>query len=319
MMLNLPLGSPQVNRYVNLRLLCPVVFYGLWLIGLFWGISVLAQEPTVPAHPRATLEVEESSGESTSAFVFIVAPVDRIRRDVVSEGMVRGTGFANSRTYEMPEDLDRIEVMDWFRNQLQVRDTDLVFECEGRECGRATIWASEIFDQRLLATANQRQSYLAGSLEQDGQTTLVSVYVIERGTGTIYAHVTEIQPDKPVNLTTGQDIEEILLRDGVTVLEDVEFNQTGTLTASAVESLTQMAKSDLQTFIDETIYVVCHIYGDLTADDLLEESTQRAQTVADVLTEAGLTLVAFGVGPLSPDDENTSRIELVIPSLLPRE
>ena len=87
-----------------------------------------------------------------------------------------------------------------------------------------------------------------------------------------------------------------------------------------LEQLGLLAES-LTSFVGQQIYVVCHVYGSLGVDVLLERSKVCAELAAERIAEAsGVTTVPFGVGPMVPTRQATqSRIELVVPSRLRSE
>lgn len=281
--------------------------------------SLLAFEQVIPAHPRASLDINEVS-EQDEPVNFILSSAQRIRREVAFERVIKVFGPVSSNTYQMPSDLKRSDVTDWFKQQIATLGGRIEFECEQRDCGRATIWATDIFRERVLSASDINQNYLAISIDKDEIQHLVMIYVVERGNRRVYAHVVEIIPSERVTFDTPVDVSSALLRYGTVRIPNVVPDSQGALSAEALSELENLAQNELQEFSSDEIYVVCHVNGPYRTEELLEYSEDCAAKVEAIFEEEGLNVVPFGTGPLSPIERTAvSRIELVIPRLLRRE
>ena len=288
------------------------------LVGLF-SLSLHASEQVIPAHPRAELEINEVS-EDDEPINFILSSVQRIRNEVTFERAIKVFGSVSSNTYRMPSDLKRLDTSDWFKQQITSLGGEIEFECEQRDCGRATIWASDIFGERVLSASDVNQNYLAVALEKDDVQHLLMIYVVERSNRRVYAHVVEILPSERVAFDAPVDVSSELLRRGTVTLPDVVPDSQGTISTEDLESLKTLAETELQEFADEEIYVVCHVNGPYATEELLEYSRGCAEQIQEVFEDQGLNVVPFGTGPLSPIEQTpVSRVELVIPRLLKQE
>ncbi|MCY3884928.1 MAG: DUF4892 domain-containing protein [Gammaproteobacteria bacterium] len=289
------------------------------LVMLFTAEGLLAEGLLLEAAPRSSV-VGTYSSEVVGPYDFIVAPVDRIRRDVSYERVIRVDGRVQYETYEISGDMSRNDAMDWYRKALTSAGGDVVFECEGRDCGRASIWGSSIFRQRVLSAVDSKQQYLAGALATENQTELFSIYVVERGNRRVYAHVVQVSVDGEVDLGTNQDFAETLARHGQISVEGVVPDRNGILSQKALDELKRLA-NDLKSFTED-IYVVCHVYGSRSPDLLLEQSKSCAESAAEAMGyDTGIEVIPFGAGPLAPLQGGIpqSRVEVVIPALLRRE
>ena len=281
--------------------------------------SLYGTEQVIPAHPRASLEIQETS-EQEEPTNFILSSVQRIRHEVTFERTIKVFGIVSSNTYQMPADLRRSDVVDWFKQQITPLDGDIKFECEERDCGRATIWASNIFKERVLTTSDINQQYLAVVLNRDDIQHLVMIYVVERNNRRVYAHVVDIVPNERITIDAPIDVSSELSRYGIARIPNVVPDSEGSITSEGLEELQKLAQNELQEFTDDEIYVVCHVNGPQSAEELLELSKICAEQVIEIFEESGLNVVPFGMGPLSPIERTAvSRIELVIPRLLRRE
>lgn len=288
------------------------------LVGLF-SLSLHASEQVIPAHPRAELEINAVS-EDDEPINFILSSAQRIRNEVTFERAIKVFGSVSSNTYRMPSDLKRSDTTDWFKQQITSLGGEIEFECEQRDCGRATIWASDIFGERVLSASDVNQNYLAVALEKDDVQHLLMIYVVERSNRRVYAHVVEILPNERVAFDAEVDVSSELLRRGTVTLPDVVPDSQGAISTEDLESLRTLAETELQEFADEEIYVVCHVNGPYATEELIEYSRGCAEQIQEVFEDQGLNVVPFGTGPLSPIEQTpVSRVELVIPRLLKQE
>ena len=305
-----------MNSITNTR---AVVFGTICTLLWMTGSSLVASEQVIPAHPRASLDINEVS-EQDEPLNFILSSAQRIRREVTFERVIKVFGPVSSHTYQMPSDLKRSNVTEWFKQQIASLGGRIEFECEQRDCGRATIWATDIFRERVLSASDVNQNYLAVSIDKDDVQHLVMIYIVERGNRRVYAHVVEIIPNERVAIDTPVDVSSELLRYGTVRIPNVVPDSQGALSAEALAELENLAKNELQEFSSDEIYVVCHVNGPHRTAELLEYSDECAAKVVAIFEEEGLNTVPFGTGPLSPFERTAvSRVELVIPRLLRRE
>ena len=297
-----------------------VWFYGIAcsLLGLL-SFSLHASDQVIPAHPRAELELNKVS-EEDEPVNFILSSAQRIRNEVAFERVIKVFGSVSSNTYRMPSDLKRSDTTDWFKRQIASLGGEIEFECEQRDCGRATIWTSDIFGERVLSASDVNQNYLAVALDKDDVQHLLMIYVVERSNRRVYAHVVEILPRERVAFDVPVDVSSELLRRGTVRIPNVVPDSQGAISTEDLEVLTTLAETELQEFADEEMYVICHVNGPFSTEELLEYSRSCAQQIQKIFQENGLNVVPFGTGPLSPIEQTpVSRVELVIPRLLRQE
>lgn len=127
-------------------------------------------------------------------------PLDAIRRisgrlrmsdQIIASGQLKAT------TYQLPEVHTGIEAFETTRNQLIETGAELLFWCEGRECGSSSLWANDIFQRSTLYGPEGQQAYLLARLRGD-TANLVALYGITRGNGRPYLHVEEFSPEQPL-------------------------------------------------------------------------------------------------------------------------
>lgn len=256
-------------------------------------------------------------GVIDGAYDFIYASVDKIKRDVSFESSVRFSGTGKKITYEMPRGVSREDALGWYTSQLDRLGGTMLFTCEGPDCGRATIWASQIFRVRSLSAPDRQQSYAAYVLGEASDQTLVAVYVVERGNKRVNAHIEEVKPSAPVTFDENQGFADSLNATGVAVIRNVTPKRDGSIDEEAKQVISAIAKK-MSNLVSRDIYVVCHMHASGSTDPLIEASGRCAEEVAGQLAaESSLEPKAMGVGPLLPvEGRKLSRVEVVVPSLL---
>lgn len=281
---------------------------------------VLADEILLDEIPRSTV-TDFNVVTEPEPFDFVYGPVEKVKREITFERVARVEGLVRHKTYQMSSDISRDDALDWYRDQIQSIGGHIVFECEGRDCGRATIWANEIFEQRVLATIDSKQHYMAGELVREDSHELFAVYIVERGNKTVYSHIVQVSVAGVVQLGSNQDFAGVLARHGFVVVDGVVPNRYGELPSDAIDRLSSLSNL-LDDFKNETIFVLCHVNGSRPVDQLIQESATCAETaIAALQGENEYDIRPFGVGPLAPLAGATpkSRVEVVIPRLLRRE
>ena len=240
---------------------------------------------------------------------YALGRVDKTRRKVRVEHEVRAAAGREWATYEMPSGTQPDDVIEHY---LTVLDTEPLFSCRGRDCGRSNLWANEIFKRAILYGPDANQFYFAGEKDE----ALVALYVIERGNKRVYAHLEVLRPERQVAVERNAEALDRLAGEGMSLIEGVIPDRLGNLDEAEVAILESLA-SGMDVFAGQTVYVVCHLYGPESGASLIERSQLCAAAAADVLGGDGESeLVPFGAGPLLPRVGLGARIELVLPHRL---
>ena len=266
--------------------------------------------------PRSSIVLYQPPGDQAS-YDFIVGSVDKIRRDVSFEKSVRISGVLSSVTYLMPGTTKRSEVVEHYERQVEKNGAKILFSCDGPDCGRATIWSSDIFRIRELSAPIRNQYYAAVSVQNGDTQSALSIYIVERGNTRVYAHIQAIvlSGDDPIPLSPNTDIASDLARHGFVVIEGVAPKHDGSIRESELAMIDSLIEF-LVIFANTELYVVCHISGSEPTSTLMSASEECASTIAERLRSSGqIQVKSFGVGPLAPaDGVPATRVELVMPS-----
>lgn len=151
----------------------------------------------LPRYPQAEITVfkEQQTLERTY-------PLDSIRRisgRLRMSDQVSASGDLTAVTYSLPSAHSGIEAFERARTQLLDEGAELLFWCEGRECGSSSLWANEIFGLSTLYGPDAGQAYLLARLPGDGDR-LMALYGITRGNGRPYLQVERFTPEAPLGV-----------------------------------------------------------------------------------------------------------------------
>ncbi|WP_372874033.1 DUF4892 domain-containing protein [Pseudomonas sp.] len=116
----------------------------------------------------------------------------RYEREVAVQGQL------TSLTYELPPTHAADEVFTAAREALQAQDAELLYWCQGRECGSSSLWANAVFGNRILYGSDDQQAYVLMRLAEPRQDSLLALYSITRGNKRAYLHVERLAANAPL-------------------------------------------------------------------------------------------------------------------------
>lgn len=280
------------------------------------GIQSIA--PSDFAFPDS-LSVRSYRSEDEENYDFILSPVETAARELQIDESVRLSARYVRETWEMPRSARFDEIRDHLRSRLRQQGFTTLFDCAGRDCGRSNLWANQVWRLAVLYGPNTSQFYLAMQNEDRGL--LAALYLVQRGNRRIYANLDIIEPAHMPKFETASRIASQLRESG-------RVRLSGAVPSSAwlrglredaseavLQSLMPVAEQ-MALLSGERVYLVCHLYGPETTEELLEASQRWAALLVDELqVEGGAELVPFGIGPLAPlsGEAGATRIELVLP------
>ena len=193
--------------------------------------SALSVEPMV-VFPSSVL-VEQQTTESTAHLV-VLGALEKVNHELQPEKFILVPGRKEASTWYLPEARRTKQVAEHFKSQL-VGSANILFECRGRSCGSSSYWANTHFERAILYGPEQYQHYLIAQrstskapvpaasasepsiaepsiAEPSALESLVSekaipqqieagdyvvIYIGERATRKIYAHIETISLVKP--------------------------------------------------------------------------------------------------------------------------
>ncbi len=110
----------------------------------------------------------------------------RLEREVLAEGRLRAL------TYRLPEGHVPEEALAKARSTLLDQGAQLLYWCQGRECGSSSLWANAVFDNAKLYGPDEKQSYLLLRLAEPNANSLLALYGITRGNRRVYLQVEQL-------------------------------------------------------------------------------------------------------------------------------
>ena len=261
--------------------------------------------------------VARSPPEFSRSHEFITGRVERSHRELRIDRSTRVSANLSRATYRTPPGTRLADVVAHY--QAATAAFRLIFSCQGRDCGRNTAWANDVFGVKELVAPDAAQFYLAAATPN----ALVAVYVVQRGNRRVYAHVevaggedvgTLVEDGEPPSAVPSKLLLETLRRQGYVVLADAAPDDSGRFNDAALDALDAAAVA-LRT-LPRQVHVVCHMQGEVTAAQ--ERSKACAEQGAARLRAAGVDANGFGAGPFLPRRGAPSqRLELVAPKPAP--
>lgn len=271
----------------------------------------------------------------------ILGALERIRGEVIPEDSERLRGDVTQITYEVSQEFTSEDVRAFFQEQLTAKNYELLYSCEGRECGSSNYWANDIFRNRILYGPERNQHFMAfranPGLENDPY---FSLYIITRVNRRIYAYleiiepggtqepeqiaavaetaavIEELQNSEQINSAVDPDLLETLREQGSVIVPAFRFQSNDRLAAPADVGLLVSA---LNADPSLSVYVVAHMKVEgQSLQVLMQRSAARANSVRQALIAGGIDaqrIEAAGVGPLAPNCASGNcdeRIEIVL-------
>lgn len=222
-------------------------------------------------------------------------------------------------TYQIPSGYPGNDVFERLSGQLLDGGAGELYRCQGRGCGSSNFWANDVFGNRILYGPETDQFYLAATLDNgQGITGYAALYVVTRGNRQVYAHldVLELAGDElDAPAVTAESLLLRLQQEGSAIVRGLTFDSDDQLNDDRGIALLMETLSRDPLL---RVYVVAHLRGEGTLQNLLQRSGARAEVVVSRLEDEGIDaerLSAQGVGPLAPVCSQapcSERIEVVV-------
>ena len=239
-----------------------------------------AGDSSLPIEIDAIATLERESKVRVDDYRFALDSVVTINRTVRIDNEMRLSGELFRTTWEFPKSFEPDQILDRLRNQIVKLGGDLLFECDGRDCGPSNIWANDLFQNPDLVGRDDHQRYLAVQLNDR----FLALYAVRHGNRRVYLNVDHIAQDQ----------------DSSGWLALLESRGWVKLPDERASTLNQLA--DFLTSTSMAIHVVAHESG-RDVGIAQSKSEQRAARVKTALIDAGVlsrNIESFGLGALAP-------------------
>ena len=166
--------------------------------------SVVEPVGFFPSSELVEQEVTESIGH-----LVVLGALEKVNHQLQPEKSRLVPGWKEASTWYLPEARRTKQVAEHFKSELG-ESTNILFECRGRACGSSSYWANKHFERSILYGPEQYQHYLiaqrlASAPSVPEQLTskkmeegdYIVIYIGERATRKIYAHIEYISRIKP--------------------------------------------------------------------------------------------------------------------------
>ncbi len=171
-------------------------------LGLIFGAAASAADvpasadlATLPRYPQA--RIVDYRQEAVPERIYPRDSVRRISGRLRMAAQAAASGQLTTITYRLPETHAGIEAFDQARVKLLEEGAELLYWCEGRDCGASSLWANAIFGRSTLYGPDAQQAYLLARLREPADR-LIALYGITRGNGRPYLHVEQLVPEQPL-------------------------------------------------------------------------------------------------------------------------
>lgn len=150
----------------------------------------------LPRFPQAWIvDFHEAAAQER---IYPQGSIRRISNQLRYERQVIAQGRLTALTYELPASHGANEAFTAARQALQAQGAQLLYWCQGRECGSSSLWANGVFGNAKLFGTDEQQAYLLARLPAPRQDSLLALYSITRGNNRAYLHAEQLQASTPV-------------------------------------------------------------------------------------------------------------------------
>ena len=174
--------------------------WGLALAGLVGtaqadipGSHDLEMLPRFPAS-----EIVGFRHEPSEERIYPQGSIRRISGRIRYEREIAAQGQLTAITYELPHTHSADEVFTAAREAMQAQGAQLLYWCQGRECGSSSLWANAVFDRSSLYGADDQQAYALMRLAEPRHNSLLALYSITRGNKREYLHAELLEATQPL-------------------------------------------------------------------------------------------------------------------------
>ncbi|PVZ13564.1 MULTISPECIES: DUF4892 domain-containing protein [unclassified Pseudomonas] len=140
--------------------------------------------------------VDQRSLQQQERF-YPLGPLRKISGQLRMEGRLDVRGKVESLTQEYPTERTMSTLFDSAREALREPGSQVVFWCQGRDCGESSLWANEVFGNARLFGADEQQAFL---LQRQDARTLVALYGVTRGNRRVALHVERLVAEQPLGV-----------------------------------------------------------------------------------------------------------------------
>ncbi|MEY3038841.1 MAG: hypothetical protein RL143_1408 [Pseudomonadota bacterium] len=148
-----------------------------------------SQGPISVVNPGPLAKLDKELQQQTNDYRLALGAAVKINRTIRLGNEMRLSGELSRVTWEYPKSHEPSEALESVREQLLSAGAELLFECEGRDCGASNIWANDLFQNPALYGRDDFQRYVALQLNGD----FYAIYANRRGNQRVYLHIDQVK------------------------------------------------------------------------------------------------------------------------------
>ena len=163
----------------------------LWIVLVLASQAVLAEEQfpePIDLFDNAQVITEERI--SLRNYILALGPYEKSGNIWQPEKKQRVSGNVLKQTHEIPRNFNEQDVFEFYSAQWDA-SAQVLYECEGFNCGSSNNWANDHFAIKQLYGLDRHQYYQVLELASGSYAT---VYVVRRGNRRIFAQIEIIHP-----------------------------------------------------------------------------------------------------------------------------
>ncbi|WP_235937686.1 DUF4892 domain-containing protein [Marinobacter caseinilyticus] len=277
--------------------------------------SVPVQAVPIAPFPLASVEVERVI--ISPSHLILLSAVREVNDEIRSDSVIRLAVRGSGQRLQVSPDSGRDEARAYYRNELAERKAVVLFECQGRGCGRSNVWANQIFSDATLYGRDANQDYLAAAYrDQEGNVQVVLVYTVTRGNHREYVWVEQLTAEEGAAIP-GFASASARIQGPIIVPWAGGVTYQFSWNANDRRLLQERSQG-------EGAKVVLNSYAELKDNETLESAMDRAEKAAEamtvLLTKIGIQqqqIVPIIIGPaveFGDPARQGDRVELVVVS-----
>ena len=279
-----------------------VMNFILFLSGSLLSILLIPVATASEAFPRATL-VETEVFDDTE-YRLVLSGLKR--RETVTRGKVERllNGDVKRELWKLSSNHNLSQVMGHYLNQW---DGEVLYQCNGLDCGSSNFWANKIFNNAKLYGRDTEQSY-AVVIDAKQKNKIHVLYATQRSKQTIYFNLDEVVSSDAV-------ADDAVARESIiTALSQESGWLTGfhTLDGRVDEEESQVLidiLKNLDAGIKRRLYLVVHCYQANNMSDNFACSTRLSQQLRAAIYE-DFEIPVFSHGALTLPPGNNLKPQL---------
>lgn len=245
--------------------------------------------------PEARLSDEKKTQESH--YRLILSELKRSQATTFGEREVRLSGQLLRRVWALPSGIDLAEVVTHYQQQLD--GMQVLYQCQGLDCGSSHFWANEVFANGRLVGREKDQSILVAVAQRDdGRRDVWVVYMVQRATRQVMVNVDYLLTADAV---AGDDLQR-------SRIEQVLADSQGWLPGFVIsdkrldEQRSQVLISTLKALapgVKQRLHLVVHCYQHTDMSKNMQCSERLAQQLRAAVFDGEYDLSVTGLGALT--------------------